>query len=47
MDIYEKIDELQQWIRENQARGSDEIFMAKVNEMRRLMSEAYTIKTIK
>jgi hypothetical protein len=46
-DIYKKIDELQDWVRENQARGNDEIFMAKVKEMHALMNEAFTFKGIK
>lgn len=45
-DIYKKIDELQDWIRENQVRGNDEIFMAKVKEMRELMDQAYTVKPL-
>ena len=45
MDIYKQIEELQDWIRENQARGSDEIFMAKVAEMRALMAKAYNYNT--
>ena len=44
MDIFKQIDALQNWIRENQAKGSDEVFMTKVAEMRALMAQAYTIK---
>lgn len=44
MDIYKKIDQLQSWIRENQARGTDDIFMDEVAELRELMNQAYTIK---
>ena len=43
-DIYKRIDDLQQWVRENQARGSDEVFMAKVKEMQDLINEAYDFK---
>lgn len=43
MDIYKQIDQVQQWLRENQAKGSDAQYMAKVAEMRKLMNEAYTI----
>lgn len=42
-----QLDELQDWIRENQAKGCNEVFMAKVKEMRELMNQAYTIKGIK
>jgi hypothetical protein len=42
--IYQKINELQQWVRENQARGSDKVFMEKVKEMQRLMNEAYEFR---
>ncbi len=41
-DIYKQIDEVQTWLRENQARGNDDVFMAKVKEMRALMDDAYT-----
>jgi len=44
MDIYKRIDKLQSWIIENQARGCDEEWMEKVREMRELMSKAYSIK---
>jgi hypothetical protein len=46
MNIYKKIDELQSWIIENQARGCDAVWMEKVKEMKALMAEAYTIKTV-
>lgn len=44
MNIYKQIDEVQTWLRENQARGCDEIFMEKVAEMKKLMAEAYTVR---
>jgi hypothetical protein len=45
--IYQQIDELQIWIRENQARGNDDLFMSKVAHMKKLMSEAYAYTEIK
>jgi hypothetical protein len=39
--LYEMIDEIQQWLRENQAKGSDDMYMEKVKEMRELMAKAY------
>ena len=43
-NTYEKIDELQKWLIENDDKfGSDE-FKEKFSEMKKLMNSAYTIK---
>ena len=39
--LFELIDDIQQWLRENQAKASDEAYMAKLYEMRELMARAY------
>ena len=42
-DIYKQIEEVQQWLRENQAKGNDDVYMSKVEEMRELMKQGYNI----
>lgn len=35
-DIQNRIYELEQWVRENQAKGSDEVFIKNINELHAL-----------
>jgi len=46
-DIYKLIDDLQQWLRENQVRATDDVYKMKFNTMQNLMNQAYTTTTIR
>lgn len=46
MSVYKEIDELQTWIRENQAKASDADFKVKVERLRELMAMGYESRVL-